>query len=234
MTTKMVLKPALLYFAFCWQINGAFAFELDNVARYGMTIRTHALDSSLADNEIYIKYSGPVAFPMVENLMDIWALSKNSVQKIIFEIESPGGDVAVARRVVSLFGGIKETAELTTRVGPGKVCASACVALFMQGTIRQASGASAFMFHGVCPPFSNVPKQEPTERFLDMLRRSGTSEKFLNELSACGYFSAPGEFWISGYELYYSSEANIITDLLPAWTPAKAVAPPFDTQMTPR
>ncbi|MGB8817270.1 MAG: hypothetical protein WCC66_05025 [Rhizobiaceae bacterium] len=230
MLVNCALKLQFFRFVFLLQVTTVQAFELDPAVRYGFDIRTQAQDPALASDALYIVYTGPVAFPMRENLTEIWDAAKGSVHQITFEIDSKGGDVAVARRLAELFDEINKTATLTTKVGPGKICASACVALFMQGTVRQASGASSFMFHGVCPPFSNVPDQEATGRFFGMLRRSGTSEKFLNELTACGIYSTPGQFWISGYELFHVSGANIVTELLPSWTPSKSVVPPFDTQ----
>lgn len=223
---------------FCMLFSGqpefAHALDLDATLRYGFTIKTHKQDPALAADELYILYSGPVAFPLAENLQEIWQQAKNSITRVTLEIESSGGDVGVAREVVDLLREIRSTATLITRVEAGKTCASACLAIYMQGMVRQASGASAFTFHGACPPYTNIPKQEATEGFIEMLMEAGMSEKFLVYLSSCGYLTMPGTYWISGYELFHVAEANIITELLPAWNPALPITPPFDPLLRPR
>lgn len=224
----------LFFMFFGGQPGFAQAFELDTTLRYGFTIKTHKQDPALAADEIYILYSGPVAFPLAENLQEIWQQVKDSITRVTLEIESMGGEVGVARKVVSLLREIRSTATLITRVEAGKTCASACLLIYMQGMERQASGASSFMFHGVCPFFTNIPNQKATEQFIEMLTEAGVSGNFLSYLSSCGYLTKPGAFWISGYELFHVAEANVITELLPSWNPALPTIPPFDPHLRPR
>jgi hypothetical protein len=105
------------------------------------------------------------------------------------------------------------------------MCASACVAIFVQGAKRHAGGSSTWMFHGVCAERANVPHLGQTDRFLDLLREAGVATAFLCMLVQEGYVTTPGKFWVSGYELVHVFHANIITDLMEPWRPEPPRAP---------
>ncbi len=63
--------------------------------------------------------------------------------------------------------------DLTTRVMEGSLCASGCIALFMQGRICKASGASIWVFHGARGAFTNIPDPVATDEYLEFLTAAG-------------------------------------------------------------
>jgi hypothetical protein len=135
---------------------------------------------------------------------------------------------------VSIIAGIRKTAQVDTLVRHGALCASACVAIFVQGEDRAAGGASVWLFHGACAdPAGNVPSIALTQRFLGILREAGVAESFLCTLASEGYVTTPGNFWLSGYELHHVYKANVITRLLDPWRPKTPLPPPVDPTIGP-
>ena len=55
---------ALSGFVCACQLELAHSLELDAKFQYGFTVKTQQQDPALADDELFIRYSGPVAFPL--------------------------------------------------------------------------------------------------------------------------------------------------------------------------
>lgn len=190
-------------------------------------------DESIRPGLVVIRFRGPIIRPMADSLAAILAGLHKDQHNLILHLSSPGGSLAEAEAAIAA---IKASAErglaISTFVDHGEVCASACIALFMQGRERIAHGASSWLFHGACPLLSNVPEIAATERYIAILAEAGAARPFLDKLAE-SYLRYPGEYWLSGYELF-RADANIITRLLPAWQPKEPAMPPFDPQIRPR
>lgn len=197
----------------------------------GFEVMTPADDSSLAPGTVYMRYSGPIDSPLADILADAWAANRQNATELIFEIDSFGGPVNHAAEVIATLQVIRQQVELVTVVGAGGVCASACVPVYMQGEIRKAHPASAWMFHAALSVSHGEVSSGATQWVTDALRASGIAPSFLDDLRHRGYLSEPGEFWLSGYELEIVYHAQVITQLLPNWTPAAPHQPPFDPSM---
>ena len=91
--------------------------------------------------------------------------------------------------------------------------------VFAEGDTRVAGNSSVWLFHGVWEPMRDWRSPMRTQQFVDMLKDAGISEEFLCDLVAEGYLTKPGEYWMSGYELFHNPRANLIHRLLPAWDP---------------
>ena len=140
---------------------------------------------------------------------------------LILDLDSSGGQLAYAEEFVTALRLIRAGANLKTYVRHGSKCLSACVLVFLQGDERIAGGASSWLFHAACPAHSDLVLPKETMRFIDLMAASGVSEPFLSLLVLNGYMSKPGEFWLSGYELFNVHNANIITKLLDPWRPQR-------------
>jgi hypothetical protein len=181
-----------------------------------------------------VRYQGPIDHPMAANLEEIGKQIDGRHTALILDLDSRGGTVAHATLVIEVLNQLRGRIVIHTIVRHGRNCLSACIPVFMQGQRRQAGGASVWMFHGACAPYSNVPSEKATQWYLELLASSGVSEAFLCALKAKGAFSGPGGYWMSGYELFHEQEAGIITELLPSWQPEPEISPPFDRQLRPR
>ena len=140
---------------------------------------------------------------------------------------APAATCRETEALIKVIAAIRRTATVNTLVRHDAECASACVAIFVQGSKRSAGGSSTWLFHGAYRHPSNVPNLAKTDRFLDILRAAGVAPQFLKRLVRDGYVTTPGKLWLSGYELVHVFHANIITDLLNPWRaePPRGVPP---------
>ncbi len=200
----------------------------------GFSVATHETDDRIAKDTLVLRYGGHISYPMAEILDQLWKEQQGKYSRVVLELDSPGGDLVHAEAVIAMLAAIRAEATLTTQVAQGRSCLSACVLVFMQGEERIAGGATAWMFHGACPAFSNIPAPAATRRYLAHLERAGVATRFLCELEEAGYLDRPGRFWASGYELFHVHQANVITRLAEPWEPAKPAALPIDPNLRPR
>ncbi|HSP24807.1 MAG TPA: hypothetical protein VLQ65_06505 [Saliniramus sp.] len=202
--------------------------------RIGFEVVTAAESPTIKPGVVLVRYNGQIAYPMAENLAEIWNGIRGSHTRVVLDLDSPGGDLVHAEMVIAVLREIAGEVALTTVVEQGNRCLSACVLVYMQGADRAAGGATAWMFHGACPPFSNIPSAVATRRYLADLEEAGVATQFLCNLETYGFLDAPGRFWASGYELFHVYEANVITRLLEPWEPAAPLALPIDRQIRSR
>jgi hypothetical protein len=200
----------------------------------GFEVLTAAGSAAIAPGVALVRYKGQIAYPMAEDLAEIWREIKGRHTRIVLDLDSSGGDLVHAEKVIAILREMAGEVALTTVVEQGNRCLSACVLVYMQGSERAAGGATAWMFHGACPPFSNIPSAAATRRYLSDLEEAGAATQFLCTLETSGYLDAPGRFWVSGYELFHVYEANVITRLLEPWEPAAPHALPIDRQIRSR
>ena len=179
-------------------------------------------NASLDERTLVIVARGPIAPPMVEEL-ERRRGEVGTYGRVILDLDSPGGQLSYAERLVAFLQSIRGEVELATYVRHGSRCLSSCVLAFVQGEERIAGGASAWLFHGVCHAFAELPLPRETERFIALLAKAEVSKTFLALLES--RIGMPGEFWASGYELHRVYEANIITRLIDPWRP---LSPVFD------
>jgi hypothetical protein len=184
---------------------------------------------SLGPRTAVILHDGPIAAPMAEELLKLRDELRASYDTVILDLHSPGGEIGYTEEVVAILRLIREDVTLRTFVRNGSNCLSACVVVFLQGEERIAGGASAWLFHGVCNRHSERPSSVQTQRFVDLMVAAGVSETFLCTLIDKGYLTEPGNFWVSGYELFHLHNANVITRLLEPWQPDGTPPPPAAT-----
>jgi hypothetical protein len=180
---------------------------------------------SLGAGTLVVIARGPIAPPLLEELNRLDDEIR-AHERLILDLDSPGGELSYAESVAASLQSIRADVDLTTYVRNGSRCLSSCVLAFLQGEERIAGGASAWLFHGVCHAFADLPLPRETKRFVSLMAGAGVSQEFLSLLES--HITAPGEFWVSGYELYNVYRAGIITELLDPWRPMNPIftAPP--------
>ncbi len=203
-------------------------------AHVGFQLVTPADDASIPAGAVGLYYRGPIAFPIAENLREMARGLPNSVNAVLLDLDSEGGELDVTERVIAVLQDLRGRVRLETRVRHGAKCLSACIPIFMQGVKRIAGGASVWMLHGACPAHTNVPGSAATYRYVRMLRDAGIANDFLCDLASTGVFERPGRYWLSGHELFMHAKAGVITDLIPAWQPEEPSTPPFDPNIRAR
>lgn len=197
----------------------AHPFAFDATQMPGFTVLTAEDGAVKATDVVVIEYDGPIAHPMAANLRTIWDSVRASRRfgRVLLRLNSPGGSDVHGQQVIEVLTEIRKHAALSTVVGEGGVCASMCVAIYIQGETRYASPASSWMFHGACRRMSNVPSLSLTTSHFALFRQREIDDGFINYLFEKEYVTRPGAYWISGIELFERS--NIITEILPNWRP---------------
>jgi hypothetical protein len=200
----------------------------------GFTVLTAEDGVTTAADLMVVEFRGPIASPMSDDLRKVWeeARKDGRFRRFALRLDSAGGNDLEGPRVISVLSEIREHAHLTTIVGEGDLCASMCVALFIQGEDRYASPASSWMFHGTSMRLSNVPDPARTDRHFDLFRARNIDSAFIDYLYTSEYVTRPGAFWLSGRELF--EQSNIITHLLPNWRPAAPRHQPMQVMQSSR
>jgi hypothetical protein len=208
-------------------IQSSEAQSFDTSKMVGFKVLTAEDGAITASDVVVIRYDGPIAFPMAENLLAIWQQIENNgrFRKVILRLNSPGGTQPHGEAVIDVLREIRQGVELVTLVAENDLCASMCVPIFIQGDTRVASPASAWMFHGATRHLSNIPSLSMTMRFIGYFRERKVGTSFLDLLVQHSYLTSPGEYWLAGKEL--AEMSDIVTGLAPNWKPLQADPGPF-------
>lgn len=209
-------------------LAAALALSPHAAAGADLAVLTSADNATIPPELMVVRLTGEITAGTAEDLRRAWSSRGAGIGRLLLDLESVGGELAETERIIAFIEGLRPSARVDTLVRHGARCASACVGIFAHGERRSAGGASVWVFHGVCPAGSNMPSFAATCRGLDLLRRAGVSEAFLQMLLREGYLSRPGALWLSGYELFHIHDAGLITRLLEPWQPdhPEDVTPP--------
>lgn len=170
-------------------------------------------------NAIVFLWRDEVKFPMSLRLKETFQEWRGQVDHVIIDFSSPGGAVAEGREVIAVINEMKKTHLVETRVQQGRVCASMCVPIYLQGEKRTAHPASRWMFHepssvdAVTGEEVRTPEFEKrieTRRFVDRyFRNSEMNQAWLQKLEAEWQGK---DIWKSGKQLV-TEDSGIITEL---------------------
>lgn len=143
-------------------------------------------------------------------------------------LDSPGGLVVEGKNIIEILQDLKKQGtHVTTFVKNGTQCGSICLPIYLAGHTRRAGSHSTFYFHGVTHFFCNIPNARLTEEYIQMLKDLGASEKLIQHLRDDEAFTTPGEYWMTGKELYEDGD-GFITELLGRHSKAKPQCPNRD------
>ena len=192
----------------------------DTLKMTGFKVLTAEGGHKVAANAVVVTYEGPIAVPMAENLRTIWDEhgKRPGLEKLILRLNSSGGSSVHGLEVIGILEKIREQVALVTLVGEHDLCASMCIAIYIQGDTRIAASSSSWMFHGASLSPGGYPSLSATTRHFELFRDRNINSGFIDFLFEKNYVTAPGAYWMSGSEL--AVRANIITRLLPPWKPA--------------
>src|SRR5258708_38852405 len=84
---------------------------------------------------------------MADNLRAAVGKCGMTLNRLVLFLDSAGGQVEEGDRVIAVLNEIKLRHQLTTVVPHGKLCASMCIPIFLQGEDRLAARASLWIFH---------------------------------------------------------------------------------------
>lgn len=179
-----------------------------------------------------IAITGAILPPMAADLAALLR-SVPRDRKVILDLDSAGGELDEGNEIIALVKTARTRRHIDTLVWYGHLCASMCIPIYLQGEKRHAAALSVWMFHPAHRGQNPFPSVAATAAVLGDMVAYGMSREWLEELEKREVFSTPGEFWISGADLY-AQGAGVITDLLPAQRRLRLPVVAFDPQIQPR
>src|SRR5258707_7783290 len=123
------------------------------------------------DGTLYIDWSGPIVAGMADNLRAAVGKCGMTLNRLVLFLDSAGGQVEEGDRVIAVLNEIKLRHQLTTVVPHGKLCASMCIPIFLQGEDRLAARASIWLFHEAAQRRANGVLRTDTAETWRVLRK---------------------------------------------------------------
>jgi hypothetical protein len=149
-------------------------------------------------------------------------------QRVVLFLDSAGGQVEEGDRVIEILNEIKLRHQLITVVPHGKLCASMCIPIFLQGEDRLAARASLWIFHEAAQQQANGQQRTDMAETWRLFRKyyapAGVSMHWLKSIAP---MIKEADLWQTGGDLI-SAKSGIILHPLGNRT-ERAVAPaPLD------
>jgi hypothetical protein len=177
------------------------------------------------DGTLYIDWSGPIVAGMADNLRAAVGKCGMTLNRVVLFLDSAGGQVEEGDRVIAVLNEIKLRHQLITVVPHGKLCASMCIPIFLQGEDRLAARASLWIFHEAAQRQANGQQRTDTAETWRLFRKyyapAGVSMHWLKSIAP---MIKEADLWQTGGDLI-SAKSGIIMHPLGDRT-ERAVAPP--------
>jgi hypothetical protein len=106
-----------------------------------------SLEFNREDGALYIDLSGPIVAGTADDVRAALGKHDTTLNRVVLFLDSAGGKVDDGDRVIEVLNEIKLRHQLITVVRHGKLCASMCIPIFLQGEDRLAARASIWLFH---------------------------------------------------------------------------------------
>ena len=180
------------------------------------------------DGTLYIDWSGPIVAGMADNLRAAVGKCGMTLNRLVLFLDSAGGKVDDGDRVIEVLNEIKLRHELITVVPHGKLCASMCIPIFLQGEDRLAARASIWLFHEAAQRRANGVLRTDTAETWRLFRKyyapAGVSMHWLKSIAP---LINETDLWQTGGDLI-SAKSGIILHPLGDRTLRDFTAPPVD------
>jgi hypothetical protein len=177
------------------------------------------------DGTLYIDWLGPIVAGMANDLRAAFDKYGAISQRVVLFLDSLGGQVEEGDRVIEVLNEIKLQHQLITVVPHGKLCASMCIPIFLQGEDRLAARASIWLFHEAAQRQANGILRTDTAETWRLFRKyyapAGVSMHWLKSIAP---MIKEADLWQTGGDLI-SAKSGIILHPLGNRT-ERAVAPP--------
>jgi len=177
------------------------------------------------DGTLYIDWSGPIVAGMANDLRAAFDKYGAISQRVVLFLDSLGGQVEEGDRVIEVLNEIKLQHQLITVVPHGKLCASMCIPIFLQGEDRLAARASLWIFHEVAQRQANGGQRTDMAETWRLFRKyyapAGVSRHWLKSIAP---MIKEADLWQTGGDLI-SAKSGIILHPLGDRTGRDLMAP---------
>ncbi len=173
-----------------------------------------SLEFNKENGTLYIDWSGPVVGGMADDLRAALDKYETVLDRVVLFLDSAGGQVEEGDRVIEVLNEIKLRHQLITVVLHGKLCASMCIPIFLQGHDRIAARASLWIFHEAAQWQTSGEKRTDMPETWRLFRKyylpAGVS---MNWLKSIAPMIKEANLWQTGGDLI-SAKAGIIMHTL--------------------
>jgi hypothetical protein len=178
------------------------------------------------DGTLYIDWSGPIVAGMADDLRTALDKYGTILDRVVLFLDSAGGQVEEGDRVIAILNEIKLRHQLITVVAHGKLCASMCIPIFLQGEDRLAARASIWLFHEATQRQANGELRTDTAETWRLFRKyyapAGVPTRWLKSIAP---MIEEADLWQTGGDLV-SAKSGIILHPLGDRTVRDLTAPP--------
>jgi len=169
-----------------------------------------SLEFNKEDGTLYIDWSGPIVAGMADDLRAVLGKYGTTLNRVVLFLDSAGGQVEEGNRVIEALNEIKLRHQLITVVPHGKLCASMCMPIFLQGEDRLAARASVWIFHEVAQRQANGQQRTDMAETWRLFRKyyapAGVSTRWLKSIAP---MIKEADLWQTGGDLI-SAKSGII------------------------
>ena len=185
-----------------------------------------SLEFNKEDGTLYIDLSGPIVAGTADNVGAALGKYGTTLNRVVLFLDSAGGRVDHGDRVIEALNEIKLRHQLITVVPHGKLCASMCIPIFLQGKDRLAARASIWLFHEAAQRDANGVLRTDTAQTWRLFRKyyapAGVPARWLKSIAP---MIEEADLWQTGGDLI-SAKSGIILHPLGDRTVRDLTAPP--------
>jgi hypothetical protein len=192
-----------------------------------------SLEFNQANGRLEIEWSGPIVAGMADDLRTAVGRYETDLKRVVIFLDSAGGQVEEGDRVIGVLNEIKRRHRLATVVLHGKLCASMCIPIFLQGDDRLAARASLWIFHEAGQrQATGEQRTDGTETWRLFRKYYAPAGVSMHWLKSIAPMINGAELWQTGGDLI-DSKAGIIMYALGDTTVRATAAPPADAALAP-
>lgn len=181
----------------------------ENFEDYFAGVGTLDVTPAADGGTLELSWRGKVEAPMAQKISEAFDKYGGDARRVVLRLSSPGGSLGEGRDVINVLQRIARSRELVTHVAAGRMCASMCVPVYLQGEERTASERARFMFHqvsfadfyeGVDENVPSTAKEEATSMlFARYFEPAGVPERWITNMLR--EMSSGKDIWRSGASL---------------------------------
>jgi hypothetical protein len=161
-----------------------------------------SLEFNQADGILEIEWSGLIVAGVADELRTSVAKYGTVLKRVVLFLDSAGGQVDEGDRVIAVLNEIKQGHRLATVVPHGKLCASMCIPIFLQGDDRFAARASLWIFHEASQPQANGGQRtDMTETWRLFRKYYGSAGVSMHWLKSIAPMIKGADLWQTGGDL---------------------------------
>lgn len=177
-----------------------------------LMVRRHAYDPTT----VMLFWSGPVVAAMPALIRAAFLADRDKARRFVLVLNSGGGSVMAGEQTIEVLREIRRTHRLDTEVRNGRICGSMCVFIYLQGDLRTAAPASAWLFHEItrtAPGTGATPiiDKAAWDRLIGAYYPSaGVSPEWTRAMTP---HTINSDYWLSGRDLV-EARSGIASELL--------------------